>query len=236
MDSMTSFSGFPPQGIHFLEELAAHNERAWFEAHKGEYQSYLLEPAVAFVDELGSRLQAISEGIQLDRRTDGSGVLMRIYRDTRFSKDKTPYKTNISGLFWEGEKKLESPAFGFQLEATGMGLMAGIFKFPPAMLAAYRDAVLDERAGAELINAFDQIRKAGKYEIAGEHYKRVPTGYDANHKHADLLRYDGLHVFSPRVQISDVQSSALVDICYAHFQSMAPLYHWLVKSTLAPYV
>jgi uncharacterized protein (TIGR02453 family) len=228
---MSAFDGFSQQAIDFLENLAANNERAWFEAHKTEYQRYLLEPALAFVDALGSRLQTIADGIRYDKRTDGSGVLMRIYRDTRFSKDKTPYKTNISGLFVEGEKKTESPAFGFQLEATGMGLMVGIFKFPPAMLTAYRDAVVDEKAGGELKKVLDTIREAGQYEIGGAHYKRVPTGYDPKHERADLLRYDGLYAFSPRIQINETQSPALVDICYTHFRKMAPLYHWLVKNT-----
>src|SRR5712672_916901 len=66
----------------------------------------------------------LSNGVRCDTRTDGKGVLMRLHRDTRFSPDKTPYHTHISGLFWEGgQKKTERPAFGFQIEATGMGLM-----------------------------------------------------------------------------------------------------------------
>jgi uncharacterized protein (TIGR02453 family) len=225
----STFSGFPQQGVDFLANLASHNERAWFEAHKAEYQKYLLEPALTFVSELGSKLQAISSGIRTDPRSDGSGVLMRIHRDTRFSKDKSPYKTNISGLFWEGQKKTESPAFGFQLEATGMGLMAGIFKFSPEMLNAYRNAVLDERTGRELTEVLESLQKAGVYQIGGEHYKRVPAGFDPTHKRADLLRYVGLYLFSPGIPISAVQTPALVDICYAHFQKMAPIFLWLTK-------
>jgi uncharacterized protein (TIGR02453 family) len=178
---------------------------------------------------LGNKLQGIAPDIRCDRRSDGSGVLMRIHRDTRFSNDKTPYKTNISGLFWHGRKKTESPAFGFQLETTGIGLMAGIFKFPPDMLADYREAVNDERSGEELQEALNKVRSAGNYEIAGEYYKRVPTGYDPSHKCANLLRYDGLYTFSPPIGVSDVTSSALVEHCYSHFQNMAPIFSWLVK-------
>jgi uncharacterized protein (TIGR02453 family) len=230
MGSLSTFTGFPQEGIQFLVDLAMHNERGWFEAHRDVYQTALLEPAQAFVMALGTKLQTIFEGIHVDTRTDGSGVLMRIHRDTRFSPDKTPYKTNISGLFWEGStKKTESPAFGFQIEATGLGLMAGIFKFPPAMLAAYRAAVIDEHSGTELENSLETVRSAGKYEIAGEHYKRVPSGYDASHRHADLLRYDGLYVFSPIIPVSDLLTPGLVDICYAHIRKMAPIQQWLVK-------
>lgn len=224
------FTGFPQEGLQFLADLAMHNERSWFETHRDVYQTTLLEPAQAFVTALGTKLHTMNKDIHVDTRTDGSGVLMRIHRDTRFSPDKTPYKTNISGLFWEGSaKKTESPAFGFQLDATGMGLMAGIFKFPPAMLASFRAAVIEDHSGTELENALETVRRAGKYEIAGEHYKRIPAGYDANHERADLLRYDGLYVFSPRIQVSDLLTPALVDICYAHFQNMAPVQQWLVK-------
>ncbi len=230
MGNLSTFTGFPEEGIQFLVDLAAHNERGWFEAHRDVYQTALLEPAQAFVMALGTKLQALIQGIHVDTRTDGSGVLMRIHRDTRFSPDKTPYKTNINGLFWEGSaKKTESPAFGFQLDATGMGLMAGISKFPPAMLAAYRAAVVDDTAGAELENVLERVRRTSTYEIAGEHYKRVPSGYDPNHERASLLRYDGLYVFSPHIPISDLFTPAIVDICYSHFQNMVPVQQWLMK-------
>lgn len=232
MGNLSTFTGFPQEGIQFLADLATHNERNWFEAHRDVYQTMLLKPAQAFVTALGTKLQALTEDVHIDTRTDGSGVLMRIHRDTRFSPDKTPYKTNISGLFWEGSaKKTESPAFGFQFDATGMGLMAGIFKFPPAMLAAYRAAVVDDASGTELENVLETVQQTGTYEIAGEHYKRVPSGYDPNHKRALLLRYDGLYVFSPRIPVSDLLTPTIVDICYNHFQNMATVQQWLMKLT-----
>jgi uncharacterized protein (TIGR02453 family) len=230
MGNLSTFTGFPQDGIQFLADLAAHNERDWFEAHREVYQTMLLEPAQAFVMALGIRMQALSTSIRFDTRTDGSGVLMRIHRDTRFSPDKSPYKTNINGLFWEGSaKKTESPAFGFQIDATDMRLMAGIFKFPPAMLAAYRAAVVDDTSGTELEDALERVRRTSTYEIAGEHYKRVPSGYDPSHRRATLLRYDGLYVFSPRIPMMDMLTVELVDICYAHFQNMVPVDQWLVK-------
>lgn len=232
MGNLSIFTGFPQEGIQFLADLATHNERDWFEAHREVYHSTLLEPAQAFVMALGTQLQALSASIRFDTRTDGSGVLMRIHRDTRFSPDKTPYKTNVSGLFWEGSaKKTESPAFGFQIDATGMGLMAGIFKFPPAMLTAYRAAVVDSTSGTELEQVLEEVQRAGIFEIAGEHYKRVPAGYDSNHKRASLLRYDGLYVFSPRIPVGDLLTPGIIDICYNHFQRMTPVYHWLTKRT-----
>ncbi|MCB9451420.1 MAG: DUF2461 domain-containing protein [Anaerolineaceae bacterium] len=222
------FSGFPQAGLDFLAQLAANNEWAWFEAHKDDYQKLLLEPAQAFVVNLGAKLEGLVDGLYSDPRTDGRGVLMRIHRDTRFSKDKSPYKTNISGIFWAGErKKMESSAFGFQIEADGMGLMAGMFSFTPAMLTAYRAAVDDDRQGGKLADIAAALQHTGVYTLNGEHFKRVPTGYAADHPRADLLRHNGLYVFSPRIPVSDILSPALVDICYAHFEKMAPVQRWL---------
>jgi uncharacterized protein (TIGR02453 family) len=230
MNTHIAFTGFPQAGLKFLSDLAAHNERTWFEAHKEEYQKTLLEPAQAFVMALGVKLQSLSNGIYYDTRTDGRGVLLRIHRDIRFSQDKTPYNTHLRGLFWEGKrKKNESPAFGFQIDATGMILMTGMFRFTPTMLGVYRDAVIDDRLGSELEDIVASMRHLETYEIGGEQYKCVPSGYDPNHPRADLLRYGGLYVFSPRIQVSNILTPALVDICYAHFERMSPLYHWLMK-------
>ena len=128
IDTLPAFSGFPQASFTFLENLVAHNNRVWFEAHKQDYQALLLAPAQALVMTLGGHLQTLSNGIRSDPRTDGRGVLMRLHRDTRFSPDKTLYHTYLRGLFWEGsQKKTERPAFGFRIEATGMALMTSIF-------------------------------------------------------------------------------------------------------------
>lgn len=228
MHTLPPFSGLPPAGMQFLADLAAHNDRAWFEAHKDEYETALLEPAQSFIVALGTRLQVLAPGINCDTRTDGRGVLVRIHRDTRFSADKSPYKTRISGLFREGQqKKMESPAFGFQFDAAGMELITGIFKFPPPALAAYRSLVADERAGAALLDVLKTVNRAGDYKVEGKRFKRVPAGYDPNYKYADLLRYEGLHAISPLIPPSDIHTGSLVDVCYGHYRNMAPIYDWL---------
>ncbi len=227
---MTEFTGIPPAGLRFLEELAENNNREWFEANKHVYQDELQAPTLSFIVELGERLKTISEGIQYDTRTNGGGSLMRIYRDTRFSKDKTPYKTNITLMFWEGEgKKTEKPGFGLRYDVDGAGLMVGMHGFPKPMLTAYRDAVLDEDLGTELVVAVEQVKQAGDYTIGGEHYKRVPRGLPADHERADWLRYAGLYTYSPQITVDDLTSPQLVDKCFAHFEKMAPLQRWLVK-------
>jgi len=228
MESLPPFTGFPKAGLQFLADLAENNDHNWFEAHKTAYEVSLLAPAQLFVVALGTKLQTLASGITCDTRTDGRGVLMRIHRDTRFSADKSPYKTRLAGLFREGRtKKMESPAFGFQIDANGMDLLAGLYKFTPPVLADYRDKVADERGGTKLSAVLEAVSEKGDYALRGEHYKRVPAGYDPNAKYADLLRYDGLYGVSPRITADDMRSPELVDLCYTHYQNMAPLYDWL---------
>jgi uncharacterized protein (TIGR02453 family) len=231
MTTQFEFNGFPPQALQFLQELKANNRREWFEAHRTTYQDQLLKPAQEFVLALGTRLQHTFPGVRFDPATNGSGTLMRIYRDTRFSADKTPYKSNISGMFWEGQgKKTEVPAFGFQLDPNGMRLMAGMFHFPKPMLLAYRQAVADEELGPALLAALAQIRQAGNYALIGEQYQRVPAEYDPEHPRRDLLRYKYLYVSMEDIPPQVATSLELVDTCFRHFRNMAPLQQWLVRA------
>lgn len=228
--SNTKFGGFPQEGLHFFEALAHNNNREWFQAHKKDYQDYLQGPAQTFVVALGERLKTISGNIQYDTRLNGSGSIMRIYRDIRFSKDKTPYKTNLGIIFWEGRgKKTDNPGFYFHLDAGGAMAHAGMHGFQKPMLTAYRDAVVDESLGRELAAILASLRDEGHYSIGGEHYKRVPRGYDPDHKRADLLRHNGLGVSSSLIDPATVASPELLDLCFDHFQKMAPLQQWLVK-------
>jgi uncharacterized protein (TIGR02453 family) len=230
--SNETFSGFPPEGIRFLSDLADNNDRNWFAAHKSTFQNQLQAPAQAFVVALGKRLQDVSPDIVYDTRLNGSGSLMRIYRDTRFSKDKTPYKTNVSLAFWAGpSKRAAYSAFYIRLEPGGGGIMTGRYAFDKPILAAYRDAVVDTEMGAELESVLAKIQAEGEYTIGGEHYKKVPRGYDPEHPRAGLLRYNGLHAFYLSIKPEHLTSAELVDICYEHCARMAPLHRWLVKVT-----
>jgi uncharacterized protein (TIGR02453 family) len=228
---LQSFTGFPEAGIQFLADLARNNNREWFQANKKTFQKQLQEPAQKFVVALGTRLQELSAGIRFDTRTNGSGSLMRIYRDTRFSKDKTPFKTNLSMAFWEGPgKKMANPGFFIRFEPGGGGIYAGQHVFDKTKLELFRDAVIDDQLGSELGQALAQVSSVGGYEVGGEHYKRVPQGYDADHPRAVYLKYNGLWVVNPTaVTEADLYQPELVDICFEHCQQMDPIHRWLVK-------
>ncbi len=155
---------------------------------------------------------------------------MRIYRDLRFSKDKTPYNPNLRVVFWEGAgKRTENPGFFFGMDAGGAVLYGGMHTFTKPLLRAYQDAVAEDELGTQLEAALASVRSAGDYPVGGEQYKRVPRGYDPAHPRADRLRYKGLHVRSPLIQSDALTTPELVDICFEHCHNMAPLHHWLVR-------
>lgn len=230
MATIQAFTGFSAAGLQFLQDLAGNNNKAWFDEHKAIYQEELLLPAQALVAELGARLQAISPALTVDTRTNGAGSLMRINRDVRFSNDKSPYKTNVAMVFWEGPlKKMENPSFGFQFGTWGAGLYAGQWLFPKELLPHYQQAVDDPTEGAALTAAIAAVVNAGAYTVQGDQYKKVPAGYPADHPRADLLRYKGLHASSPQLELEILQSAELVDVLFTHCCNMAPIQQWLVR-------
>jgi len=146
---MGVFTGSPTTTFAFLRGLREHNEKAWFDAHRTDYQVGYVEPAIAFIEALGPRLRGFAPELNYEARVNGS--LFRIQRDTRISKDKTPYKTNLDLWFWAGETRgWEAPGCFFRLAPDALILGAGLHKFSPAQAARFREAVVDPVTGPEL--------------------------------------------------------------------------------------
>jgi len=228
-----TFSGFPASGLQFFAELAQHNDRPWFEAHRQTYLDCVLAPAQAFVSALGERLRALSPEITYDTRTTGTGSIRRIYRDIRFSADKTPYRTSLGMTFGPvGSRKGQGAGYLVQVDAEGAEVYAGLHTFAKEHLAAYRRAVVDEERGAALEAAIAAVAGSGLYGLGGETLKRIPAGYDAGQPRAELLRYTALHASSLRMPPAVVTAPEFVDACEAHCRAMFPLYQWLGR--LAP--
>src|SRR5690242_20353650 len=97
----STFAGFPPQTVHFLDELHHNNSREWMHAHKAEYEAFFMQPARALVQAIGERLDELGPGLHAEPKVFGS--IMTINRDIRFSKDKSPYKTQLDLWFWHGD-------------------------------------------------------------------------------------------------------------------------------------
>ena len=228
MSDIQAFEGFPREGFRFFREIKVNNNREWFQEHKQEYVDFLQSPAVAFAVALGEQLKSEFPGISYDTRTNGAGSVMRIYRDIRFSKDKSPYKDHLGVNLWDGTKK-GSPGFHFFMDATGAAFYGGFHVFPKEYLAAYREAIANDRSGKELDGALKQLAKKQDFEIGGEQLKRVPSGYDQDHPRGDLLKYKGMWVKSPTLSREVHESLKLVDVCAKHAQTMGSVHRWFVK-------
>lgn len=225
-----TFTGFPKECVRFFEELKRHNRREWFEDHRSEFQDFVVAPAQAFVVEMGERIREFCPKIVADPRTNHS--LFRINRDTRFSADKTPYKTHLALWFWEGEqKRMECSGFYFHVEPPNLLLASGIYIFPKAHLDAYRRSVVDPKLGKELESAIAAVEKGGRYTVWGEHYKKTPLGYDSHHPRAALLRYNGLTAGTEDRIPKELLTPDILDTSARAFKHMMPLHRWLVELT-----
>jgi len=224
------FVGFPEKGLRFLSELKKNNNRDWFEERKDDYRQAVAQPAQAFVVALGRRLQSISKGVIYDTRLNGSGSVMRVYRDTRFSKDKTPYKDWLGVLFWEGKrKKMENPGYYVHIDPQGSFVGAGHYHFPKSFFDAYREAVADPKTGKQLEQILAGIEKTKGLLLGGERTKRVPRGFDAEHPRAELLKHKGLYAYTEPIPRKQLKTPEFVDYCYGWCKKMAPLQNWMVK-------
>lgn len=227
--SAPGFQGFPKGTLTFLRRLARNNNRDWFAANRSDYQSCIVEPSRAFVAAMGAQLEKRFNHINYDTRMNGSGSMMRVARDTRFSADKTPYRTRLGFFFWEGVgHKRNCPGFFISVAADGGGVYAGKWMFADEVLKRYRSAVDDEKTGRALVRLINGMRKNHGLEVGGAQYKRVPKGYASDHPRADLLKNKGL-----RVEVEAFGKELLTDRCLvAHCAKAAgkaaPLHRWLV--------
>jgi uncharacterized protein (TIGR02453 family) len=164
-----SFSGWPAEALDFYEGLEADNSKAYWTAHKAVYDEKVLGPMNELLEELAPEF--------------GESKIFRPYRDVRFSKDKSPYKTNIGAVVGDGY---------IQLSAQGLAVGSGMYVMAPDQLDRYRRAVARDEPGAQLEQV---IAEAGRNEVAvhgHEVLKTAPRGYPADHPRITLLRYKGV--------------------------------------------
>ena len=223
-----SFEGFSQEMVRFYTELQKNNNKGWFEDNKPLYKEKVIKPAVAYVEAMGEKLRGIAPEVVADTRTNGSGAVFRIYRDTRFSKDKTPYKTFLGIFLWEGKKKkMENSGFYFQFTPEKVMLGVGIHTFSKDMLRTFRDAVIVPKKRMALEAALEKVQFKGDYQIGTKHYKRIPRGYE-DHRDNEHLLFNGLTASIEMELPEQLFSSDILDYCYRHFEVMSPIHRWLV--------
>jgi uncharacterized protein (TIGR02453 family) len=183
-------SYFTPKVFTFLKELANNNDRAWWEQNKDRYIEVIREPAKAFIEDFGQRIQAISDHFVADTRTNG-GSLMRPYRDTRFSKDKTPYKTNV-GIQFRHERGRDVHAPGFYLHLEPGGCFAGVGMWRPEAKVArqIRERIYEHPGDWKKATRYKRFTSVWDMmsDDEGDYLKRVPKEFDPGFEYADSLR------------------------------------------------
>lgn len=223
---MISFSGFSRQSIQFLTELEQNNSKAWFVENRHLYDNYLFPEAQLFTVAMGRLLsKTLAPQLQAIPKTDKS--IFRLHRDVRFSKDKRPYKTHLGIFLWEGEgKKLDCPGFYFQLNANKVLLGVGLHIIPKHLLPVYRDAVIDDEKGNELIKSLDLLLKNEGFVLSEKQYKKIPRGYSSEQPNSDLLLYGGMAAMYEGGHPAELHKPELVDYCFNIFSKMSPIHHW----------
>jgi uncharacterized protein (TIGR02453 family) len=218
---------FCPEALDFLRGLEANNEREWFHAHREEYDTLLLEPARDFVEAFGALSERLGAGVDADPRVGRS--IMRINRDTRFARDKRPYKTHLDLWFPQGPgPSRERPGLWFRLTPERLILGAGMHHFERPLLERFCEAVADPERGAELVGAVDEVRAAGG-EVGGQTYKRMPAGYDVDERRGELLRHSGLFAWvehappPPETHTGDFPA-----FCVERYERLLPVQRWVL--------
>jgi uncharacterized protein (TIGR02453 family) len=232
MTTTTKQATFGPELFSFLADLRANNDRDWFAANKHRYEEHVLEPALAFIDAFAPRLEKISPHFRADARPSG-GSLFRIYRDTRFSKDKSPYKTNL-GIHFRHERAKDVHAPGYYLHIGPGEVFAGGGMWHPDTAAAtrIREAIVEEPERWRRATRGGAFAK--RLRLGGDSLKRVPPWADAEHPFADDLKRKDFFG-STRLSEDDVVAPGFVDeyarICHA----AAPLMQFLCDALEVPY-
>jgi len=232
--SAGTFTGFTPAAIQFLADLAENNDRAWFQPRKAEFERLLKEPMEAMIAALGERLAA--RGVPM--LADPKRAPFRIYRDTRFSKDKSPYKGHLGASFpWVGDAASVEAGGGHDERAHGNG---GYFHFQPGemyagggmwmmdkpVVEAFRDTLRDDpaRVAAAIQEPAFVAWWGGVHPH--EELKRTPPGYPTDHPMAEMFRWKDV-TFGRRLSDEEVCSPDLPDRLAEGYARAAPVFRLL---------
>ncbi len=194
---------FTPELFRFLARLKRNNNRDWFLAHQEEYEACVRQPALRFITELAAPLSEIAPSLVADPRPS-RGSLFRIYRDTRFSYDKRPYKTHVAMRFSHRGKGVHSPGFYLHLESGGCFAASGLWHPEPPTLLKVRNAIMERP------KEWRGVRKLLNWDDAGK-LRRAPRGFPADHEFVEDLK---LRDLGTAVDLSDQQ------VCGANFMSI----------------
>jgi uncharacterized protein (TIGR02453 family) len=218
--------------FEFLTDLASNNDRTWFQKNKRRYEDHIKAPALRFISDFVGPLEKISEHFRADARPVG-GSLFRIHRDTRFSNDKSPYKTQTGIHFrHEASKDAHAPGFYLHIAPDEVFLGGGIWHPDGPTLGRIREAIADDPQAWR--KAVGGKAFKGRFELEGDSLSRPPRGFDADHPViGDLKRKDFIGV--ARLDQDFVTSPDLLGETATLCRACAPLNRFLCEALDLPY-
>jgi uncharacterized protein (TIGR02453 family) len=226
------YATFKPETIAFLRELQSNNNRDWFNENKPRYEEDVLDVALNFIQSMHDPLQEFAPHFTaIPKRMGGS--LMRVYRDTRFSKNKTPYKTNIGIQFrHEQAKDVHAPGFYVHIAPDEVFLGVGLWRPDSTALAAIRDRISVKQA--EWLRARDDKAFKQHFHLGGESLTRPPRGFDKDHPLIeDIKRKD--FIAAKNMELDEATQPRFQQKVETAFKTGIPLMQFLCKAVGVPY-
>ena len=220
---------FGPEFDAFFQGLARRNTRPWFHAHKADYQRHVKEPFTEFVGEMIERLAAVDPHMRCEPRE----AIFRIARDTRFSADKTPYKTLVSAVIAPDGRKTRAPAFYFQLGIDGLGVAAGLYQPDRDQLYHVREAIRDDGASITRVLRDRTFRRVWG-QLQGERNVRLPAEFSEAARRFPLLYHKQFYCWVEYAGTKPVLRRDLADFLMRHYRSARPILLWLRKAVAPP--
>ena len=217
-----SFQGFPQQGFEFLRELELNNERQWFDAHKATYTEVVKPAVAALVSSAGAALMKFAPAYV----TEPKKAIYRIYRDTRFSPNKTPYKTNVGALFFRADLgKNEASAFYVEISPKHVGIAGGCYMPDAERLRLIRAHIAEHHARlASMLRAKALVASMG--QLQGDRLSRPPKGFPPDHPAIELLKAKQWYYWR-ELPPETALSPRLVTEIVSRFQLMLPVVEFL---------
>jgi uncharacterized protein (TIGR02453 family) len=205
---MARFTGFPAAALDFYDDLEIDNTKTFWTAHKDVYEQAVREPMTAL-------MAALEEEF-------GTAKVFRPYRDVRFAKDKTPYKTSQGAFVPRGP----STGLYVQVAAPGVRVGAGFYEAAADRLARIRMAIADDRRGAELEVILADLQEDG-WTLGGDKLKTTPRGYDADHPRIELLRHKSMTLGKSYGFEPVIHTPELLDRVRTDWRTVAPFLDWV---------
>lgn len=223
---------FTPQLFSFLRDLSANNERPWFKEHQDDYERNVREPALDFINDVAEPLATVSSHFVTDTRKVG-GSLFRIQRDTRFGKDKTPYKTNTGMQFrHEMGGDVHAPGFYINIEPSASYMGVGLWRPETKVAYTIREHIADEPSRWTKVTRGKRFREV--FTIGGDSLVRPPRGYEADHPLIDDLKRKDF-IASTRLTQKQITSPDFMDVFIGNCRRSAPFMEFLCDAVGVPF-